>query len=133
MTSLSALAEALPETAPSIRISEPRHLQWAFSRRSCAVFLCLYFNLQALLFVKWTLSISPLVEAAGLVPEGNAVAGLTRKVIADRITIKRTIYGSPHVTGDALRRSQSSSGSKLLHINAISSIRYRRSPIDNTQ
>jgi len=122
VTSWSAVFEPSYPRPPRQQgsISEPRHLQWAFSRRSCAAFLCLYFNLQALLFVKWTSSISPLVEAAGLVPKGNAVAGLASKVIADRITIERTIYGSPHVTGDALRRWPSSSGRKLLHINAIS-------------
>jgi L-amino acid N-acyltransferase YncA len=62
----------------------------------------LYFNLQALLFVKRTSSISSLIEAAGLSVKGNAVAGPTRKVTADTITIERTIYGSPQMTGDAL-------------------------------
>jgi hypothetical protein len=87
------------------RLSEPRHLQWAFSRRSCAAFLCLYFSLQALLFVKRTLSGCSLIEATGPVPKGNAVAELTRKVIAEKIKIERTIYASPHMAGDALRRS----------------------------
>jgi hypothetical protein len=63
--------------------------QWAFSRRSCAAFLCLYFSLQALLFVKRTLSSSSLVGTAGMVPKGNAVAELARKV---EIMINRTIY-----------------------------------------
>ena len=124
MTSLSAFDRTAHYPRPP---SESRHLQWAFSRRSCADFLCLYFDLQALLFVKWTSSISPLVEAAGLVLKGNASAGLTRKVVTDKITIERTIYGSPHMTGDALRRSPSSSGRKLIHINAISLAgRHRR-------
>jgi hypothetical protein len=54
-----------------------------------------------LLFVKRTSSISSLIEAAGLVVRGNAVAGLLRRVITDKIMIERTIYGSPHMTGDA--------------------------------
>jgi hypothetical protein len=62
----------------------------------------LYFNLQAFLFVKRTSSISSLIEAAGLVVKGNAVAEPTRKVVADTITIERTIYGSPQMTGEAL-------------------------------
>ena len=61
----------------------------------------MYFNLQALLFVKRTSSISWLIEAAGLVVKGNVVAGPTRKVIADTIAIERTIYGSPQMIGDA--------------------------------
>jgi hypothetical protein len=98
--SLPVLIElSLPKGGPSSGISEPRHLQWAFSRRSCAAFLCLYFNLQALLFVKRTSRISWSIEAAGLVVKGNAVAGPTRKVIADTITIERTIYGSPLPSG----------------------------------
>jgi hypothetical protein len=77
--------------------SEPRHLQWAFSRISCAAFLCLYFGLQALLFVKRTSSSSSLIGAAGPVPERNAAAGLTRKVTAEKIRIDRSIYGfSPY-------------------------------------
>jgi len=66
--------------------------------------LYLYFSLQALLFVKRTLSGSSLIGATGLVATGNAVAELTRKVIAEKITIERTIYVSPHMAGDALRR-----------------------------
>jgi hypothetical protein len=86
--------------------SEPRHLQWTFSRRSCAAFLCLYFGLQALLFVKRTSSSSWLVGAAGLVPKGNAVAELTRRVTAEKITLERSICGFSSKTGDALGRSR---------------------------
>jgi hypothetical protein len=57
----------------------------------------LYFNLQALLFVKRTSSISSLIEAAGLVVRGNAVAGLLRRVITDKIVIERTIELSPNL------------------------------------
>src|SRR3981189_1932071 len=83
-------------------------------------FLCLYFSLQALLFVMRTLSISSLIGAAGFVTKGNAVAELTRKVIAEKITGDRVIYGFPPMTGDARRRSgalsrmQPSSGCTLL-------------------
>jgi hypothetical protein len=48
-----------------------------------------------------TSSISWLIEAAGLAAKGNAVAGPTSKVIADTITIERTIYGSSQMIGDA--------------------------------
>jgi hypothetical protein len=71
-----------------------RHLQWAFSRRSWAAFLCLYFGLQALLFVKRTLSSSSLVGTAEMVPKGNAVAELARKV---EITIDRAIYEAARI------------------------------------
>jgi hypothetical protein len=83
--------------------SEPRHLQWAFSRRSCAAFLYLYFGLQALLFVKRTSSSSALVGAAGLVPKGTAVAELTRRVSAGRITIERSIWFLRRMARDFVR------------------------------
>jgi hypothetical protein len=62
--------------------------------------LCLYFGLQALLLVKRTSTVSPLVAAVGGNPKGNATAGPTRKAIeekitAERNTFERTMYGSP--------------------------------------
>jgi hypothetical protein len=108
------------------RLSRSRHLQWAFSRRSCAAFLCLYFSLQALLFVKRTLSSSSLIGAAGFVTKGNAVAELTRKVIAEKITIDRIIYGFPHMTGDARRRSRALS--RIANIVGLHSADFHRAP-----
>src|SRR5450755_1090919 len=92
-------------TVPSSRISKVRHLQWAFSRRSCAAFLCLYFDLQTLLLVMRTLTTPSLTPATAPTLEGKAVAGLTSKNMADRIAIERSISGPPHTTGDALGRS----------------------------
>src|SRR3981189_782267 len=89
-------------------------------------FLCLYFSLQALLFVMRTLSISSLIGAAGFVTKGNAVAELTRKVIAEKITIDRIIYGFPHMTSDARRRSRALS--RIANIVGLHPADFLRAP-----
>jgi hypothetical protein len=91
---------------PSLQFSDHAalYLQWAFFRRCWAAFLNLYLYLQALLFVSRTLSTPSSIEPTGLTPEGNAIAGQTKKIVTDRIATDRSIYGSPHSTGDALKR-----------------------------
>ena len=58
--------------------------------------------------------------------KGNAVAKLTRKVIAEKITIDRIIYGFPHMTGDVRRRSRALS--RIANIVGLHSADFLRAP-----
>jgi hypothetical protein len=55
----------------------------------------------------------------GLTPGGNAIAGQAKKIVTDRIAVERSIYGSPHSTGDALKRPP------LLFLSNLSACLYR--------
>ena len=106
---------------PSLQFSDHAaiYLQWASFRRCCAAFLNLYLYLQALLFVSRTSSTPSSIEPTGLTPGGNAIAGQAKKIVTDRIAVERSIYGSPHSTGDALKRPP------LLLLSNLSACLYR--------